>query len=256
MPKANNTKKLISNYGILAINKALLKNPCLSTTDLKTKLNLVASKRTITRYINKIGWRKTRTKHCQVIAPVNRIKRFSFGCLAKIYKDTFDDVLDVDECSVEIRNSTYKVWNKSNSKTKILRTSKGKIGKHKHNLKVHLFGGISRIGLCPLVIFEGIMYSKDFQNILKASVIPFIREKMPYGHRFFMDNDPKHKSASTTRFLIRNDIRHFPTPPQSPDLMPVEMVWNDLKFYLCSKGRKIKSKNDLINEQRPEPKKN
>jgi hypothetical protein len=60
----------------------------------------------------------------------------------------------------------------------ILRTYNGKIGKHKHNLKVHLFGGVSR---------------KGDQELLQASVIPFVREKMPYGHRFFMDNDPKQR---------------------------------------------------------------
>ena len=39
-----------------------------------------------------------------------------------------------------------------------------------------------------------------------------------------MDNDPKHTSGSTTRFIILNNINHFETPPQQPDLMPIEMV--------------------------------
>ena len=237
---------MISNSGVLAINKALLKDPCLTTQQLKVKLKLLASKRTINRYINKIGWKKSRTRYCQVVDPMNRVKRFSFACLVKIYNDLFDDVLAVDECTVELRNSTYKAWNKATGKMNILRTDRGKIGKFKHNIKVHLFGGISRKGLCPLIIFEGIMHSKDFQNHLKASVIPFIQEKFPYGHRFFMDNDPKHTSHSTRRFLIREDIRHFPTPAQSPDLMPIEMVWNDLKFFLCKQGRQLKTKDDLI----------
>ena len=68
------------------------------------------------------------------------------------------------------------------------------------------------------------MYSNDFQNYLSASILPFIRDKFPYRHRFFMDNDPKHTSHSTTGFMILNNINHFATPPQSPDLMPIEMV--------------------------------
>jgi hypothetical protein len=68
----------------------------------------------------------------------------------------------------------------------------GKLGKPKHNFKVHLFGGISRQGLTPLKIFTCTMFSGDFQNFLTASFLPFIRLKFPYGHRFFMDNDPKH----------------------------------------------------------------
>ena len=100
----------------------------------------------------------------------------------------------------------------------------GKLGKPKHNDKVHLFGGIARQGLTPLVIFTGTMYSKDYQNFMSVSILPFIRQKMPYYHRFFMDNDPKHTSHSTKRFMLLNDINHFETPPQSPDLMPIEMV--------------------------------
>ena len=75
------------------------------------------------------------------------------------------------------------------------------LGKPQHNFKVHLFGGISRQGL-TLIIFTGTMFSGDFQNFLTASILPFIRLKFPYGHRFFMDNDPKHTSHSTRRFII------------------------------------------------------
>jgi hypothetical protein len=31
-------------------------------------------------------------------------------------------------------------------------------------------------------------------------------------------------SHSTKRFIIRNNINHFETPPQSPDLMPIELL--------------------------------
>jgi len=83
--------------------------------------------------------------------------------------------------------------------------------------------GIS-VGLIRHFYLTGRMFSKDFQNFLSVSILPFIRKKLPYSHRFFMDNDPKHTSNSTKRFMILNNINHFETPPQSPDLMPIEMV--------------------------------
>ena len=43
----------------------------------------------------------------------------------------------------------------------------------------------------PLTIFTGNMCSVDFQHYLSIGVIPFIRQKFPYRHRLFMDNDPK-----------------------------------------------------------------
>ena len=63
-------------------------------------------------------------------------------------------------------------------KAALLRAHDGKIGKPKHNMKIHLFGGISRKGLTPLVLFIGTMYSKDFQNFLSRSILPFIAEKL------------------------------------------------------------------------------
>jgi hypothetical protein len=82
----------------------------------------------------------------------------------------------------------------------LLRLADGKLRKPKHNFKVHLFGGISSQGLTPLIIFTGI-------------------------YRFFMDKGPKHTSHSSRRFIILNNINHFETPTQSPDLMPIEMVF-------------------------------
>ena len=41
----------------------------------------------------------------------------------------------------------------------LLRAARGKLGKPKHNFKVYLFGGISRLGFTPLVIFTRTMYS-------------------------------------------------------------------------------------------------
>jgi hypothetical protein len=70
------------------------------------------------------------------------------------------------------------------------RVAGGKLGIPKHGFKVHLFGGISRRGLTPLIAFKGKVCSSDYQNWLSFSVKPLIRQKFPYRHRFFMDNDP------------------------------------------------------------------
>ena len=64
--RANKAKLLISNAGMLAINKALLERPCLTAGKLKKDLNLHASRQTICRAINLMGWRKVQTKYCQI----------------------------------------------------------------------------------------------------------------------------------------------------------------------------------------------
>ena len=63
-----------------------------------------------------------------------------------------------------------------------------------------------------------------------------------------MDSGPKHTSHSTSRFIFVNNINYCPTPPQSPDLIPIEMVWNDLKFNFGSIVSKLKNQADLVRE--------
>ena len=47
--------------------------------------------------------RKVGTKYCQIVSFDNRVKRYIFCCLCKIFKENYDDVIDIDECSVVIR---------------------------------------------------------------------------------------------------------------------------------------------------------
>ena len=52
------------------------------------------------------------------------------------------------------------------------------------------------------------------------------------NYRFLQDNDPKHTSTYAQRFYTDRKINWWKTPPESPDLNPVENVWASLKYYL------------------------
>ena len=241
--RANKKHRLVTNRGLLALNKCLLNNSQLTAKQLKIRLVLTSSTRTITRYCNKLGWNKIRTRYCQIVSFNNKVKRFIFACCAKLNKETFYNTIHIDECSVELRFTTIKNWNKKNI---LLRAAGGKVGKPKHPIKVHLWGGISRKGLTPLIIFENKMNSDGFQDLMKMGFLPFVEENFSDSHRLMMDQDPKHCSKSTKRFILRNDINYFESPPESPDLNPIEMVWNDLKYYLCTEVQPT-TKDELVN---------
>ena len=70
----------------------------------------------------------------------------------------YDDVLVIDETTVEVRSASFKNWRKQQNG--LSRAVGGKIGKpKKSNVAIDLLGGISRTGLSPLVFFIG-----KFQN--------------------------------------------------------------------------------------------
>ena len=81
-------------------------------------------------------------------------------------------------------------------------------------------------------MFTGIMNAQRLGEILKAGLLPFIREQFSDGHRLFQDNDPKHSSHYIENFFEENNVEWWPSPPESPDLNPIENVWGSMKQYL------------------------
>jgi len=47
-----------------------------------------------------------------------------------------------------------------------------------------------------------------------------------------MDNTPPQKAGTTIEYIGLNGLNHFQTLVQSPDLMSIELVWKDLKYFI------------------------
>ena len=102
----------------------------------------------------------------------------------------------------------------------------------KHPVKVHVWAGISMRGRTGICIFEGIMDAPVYVNVLDKTLLPFLQEVYPDGHHFMQDNDPKHTSRLGRRFLEDNEVTWWKTPPELPDLNPIENMWHEMKEYL------------------------
>ena len=76
------------------------------------------------------------------------------------------------------------------------------------------------------------MDAPHLKQILAVGLLPFIQEVYPDGHRLYQDNDPKHTNICVLDFFEDNGVIWWPTPPESPDLNPVELIWGSLKQYL------------------------
>ena len=174
----------------------------------------------------RLGWVCRGAKYCQIVRDVNKEKRLKFCRDVLAAEDTFDDVVFTDECSIEMDCHARICFRHVDEPPKLK-------GRPKHPYKVHVWGGISRRGTTGLVIFTGIMDSTFYtEEILRNTLMPFLRTAYPDGHRFQQDNDPKHTSKRARAFMEENEINWWPTPPESPDLNPIENLWHELKHHL------------------------
>ena len=73
-------------------------------------------------------------------------------------------------------------------------------------------------------MFTGVINAERLETVLEVGLLPFIRDKFAAGHRLQHDNDPKHSSERIEIFFEENNVNWWPTPPESPDLNPIENI--------------------------------
>lgn len=118
-------------------------------------------------------------------------------------------------------------------------------GPSTHRKCMHVWAGISLKGPTHICIFDGTMDGELYVDILESTLLPFLANKYPLGHCFMQDNDPKHTCGVTKSFFEHNHVNWWHTPPESPDLNPIENMWHELKEYI-RRETKPRSKEELV----------
>jgi len=88
-----------------------------------------------------------------------------------------------------------------------------------------------------MVFIDNKMDKFRYKGILNENVVPSVLKLglNPLTFLFQQDNDPKHASCLVQEWLIYH-CKQLKTPPKSPDLNPIEHVWDILE-------RKIRKHN-------------
>jgi transposase len=106
--------------------------------------------------------------------------------------------------------------------------------------KLMVWGAVSGSGVGPLHRCAGTVNQHVYKSILENHVNYLAEGPL------VQDNAPCHKTLLVRHFLEENGIEAMPWPSCSPDLNPIEHVWNSMKVRI--QGKKYSDKQVLWNE--------
>lgn len=104
---------------------------------------------------------------------------------------------------------------------------------------VMVWGGICHRGKTQLVTIPGTLTAARYcDEVLVPVVVPFLQEGNT--NIFQQDNARPHVARQSRDVMARNNINILEWPPKSPDMSPIEHLWDVL-------GRQVRRRDDVNN---------
>jgi transposase len=198
---------------------------------LKRKLELNVSPRTVDRRLIEADLPGRVAQHEKEFSDVDKRRRLSF---AEGYQnwtnEQWDRVVFSDEKKFYGNGFCGRVW---------VRRPPGEapnseycVDKQPHPVKVNMWGCFCGRGLGYSYVFcrplDATLFTHILDTHLLSSAELHFNKDPPEQWWYLQDNDPKHKSRKAQNWLHNHGITCLDFPPYSPDLNPIENLWNDI----------------------------
>jgi hypothetical protein len=213
------------------------------TDRLNTSLNTTLHYNTIRSYLHDEGLGSYTAQKKPHLTPKHRTDRLRWCKEKKNWVEEWKQVVWSDESRFALfqPDGQARVWRspgEAYNQNCIQSTVKFGGG------SVMFWGCIGWHGVGPLVVVEGNMDSNEYVNILANHFIPWV-DNYP-GSIFQQDGASCHTSTYSTWWMRTHSIPILDWVAQSPDLNPIENLWNHLDYQVRKRKPLPKSKQELI----------
>lgn len=204
------------------------------------------SERTVRRRLKEVGLKSYRPKKASKLQRRHRVARLAFAREHRNWNDDqWGQVLFTDESrfcvnSIDGRERLYRRPGEQNEQFNFTPTVSFGGG------SVMVWGGICLGARTELVVIDGGALTADryIRDVLQDHVVPFAPH---IGANFLLmqDNARPHVARCVTDFLNQVEIPTMNWPACSPDLNPIEHVWDMLGRRLRSRIPAVQNREDV-----------